>query len=96
MSRKSLLASAHTPALSHQPTWPDQHPSACASQAPQRVVRMPTVTGRTGLSRSHIYAEIRGGRFPTPVALGARAVGWLESEIDAWIARRIAASRRAT
>ena len=46
---------------------------------------MPKVKERTGLSRSTIYAKIAEGTFPRPVSLGARAVGWLESEIDAWI-----------
>lgn len=46
---------------------------------------MPKVKERTGLSRSTIYAKIAQGTFPKPVCLGARAVGWLESEIDEWI-----------
>jgi prophage regulatory protein len=28
-------------------------------------------------------------RFPQPVKLGTRAVGWVESEIQKWIKRRI-------
>ena len=33
------------------------------------------------------------GSFPQPIRLGARAVGWIESEVDAWIREQIAASR---
>ena len=33
------------------------------------------------------------GAFPNPIRLGARAVGWIESEVDAWIREQIAASR---
>jgi len=33
------------------------------------------------------------GSFPEPIALGARSVGWIESEADAWIAQRIEDSR---
>jgi prophage regulatory protein len=39
------------------------------------------------------YALLKEGQFPRPINLGARAVGWLESEIDAWIADRVQASR---
>jgi len=31
--------------------------------------------------------------FPEPISLGARSAGWIESEIDAWIAQRIEQSR---
>lgn len=37
----------------------------------------------TGLSRSSIYVRIAQGLLPTPVALGARAVGWPQDEIEA-------------
>ena len=33
------------------------------------------------------------GRFPRPVSLGSRAVGWIEAEVDEWIRERIAESR---
>ena len=60
---------------------------------PVRFLRLPEVLDRTGLSRSTIYVRLDQGRFPRPVSLGARAVGWLESEVDEWIRERIAASR---
>ena len=50
---------------------------------------------RTGLSRSTIYARIAEGAFPRPIDLGGgRAVGWIESEIDAWLQARIDSSRK--
>jgi prophage regulatory protein len=58
------------------------------------ILRLPAVKLRTGLSRSTIYLRVAQGKFPAPISLGARAVGWLESEIDDWIARRIIESRR--
>ena len=61
--------------------------------APTRVLRLPRVQARTGLARSTIYVRVAEGSFPKPVALGARAVGWIESEVDAWIRQQIAASR---
>ena len=58
-----------------------------------RFLRLPEVIARTGLSRSTIYVRLDEGRFPRPVSLGGRAVGWIESEVDEWIRERIAASR---
>ena len=60
---------------------------------PTRFVRLPEVVARTGLSRSTIYVRLAEGCFPQPVPLGARAVGWIESEVDNWIRERIAESR---
>ena len=58
-----------------------------------RFLRLPEVLARTGLSRSTIYVRLEQGRFPRPVSLGDRAVGWVESEIDEWISNRIVESR---
>ncbi len=58
---------------------------------PESFLRLPQVRARVGLSRSTIYLRMQQGEFPTPVPLGTRAVAWLESEVDAWIAARVAA-----
>lgn len=60
---------------------------------PVRFLRLPEVLVRTGLSRSTIYVRLAEGRFPRPVPLGSRAVGWIESEIEEWIRERIAEGR---
>jgi len=60
---------------------------------PERILRLPIVLDRTGLSRSTVYLRVTEGRFPRPVSLGARAVGWIEREVEEWIARQIEASR---
>ena len=57
------------------------------------ILRLPAVKERIGLSRSSVYLRIAEGNFPKPVSLGARAVGWLESDIDDWIQDRIDQSR---
>ena len=54
----------------------------------ERILRRPDVEARTGLSRSTIYEWVKRGKFPQPVALGARLVGWRESDIEAWMATR--------
>lgn len=56
---------------------------------PLSILRRNKVEARTGLSRSSIYQLMADGRFPKPIQLGKRAVGWLESSVDTWIAERI-------
>ncbi len=57
------------------------------------ILRRKQVEQRTGLSRSTIYLRIAQGTFPKTVSLGARAVGWLESEIEEWLNSRVEMSR---
>jgi len=52
-----------------------------------RVLRLPEVKVQTGKSRSAIYADIKSGRFPRPIHIGRRSVGWLQSELTAWLER---------
>ena len=59
------------------------------------ILRLPLVKARTGLSRSTIYLRIAEGLFPKPVSLGARAVGWLEADIEGWLTERVEISRAA-
>ena len=59
-----------------------------------RILRLPEVMGRTGLSRSTIYLRISESAFPKPVNLGARAVGWIEAEIQEWLQRQIETIRK--
>lgn len=61
--------------------------------ADQRVLRLRHVLTRTGLSRSTIYAWIEQGEFPRSIQLGPRAVGWLSSDIEAWLGQRVVGSR---
>lgn len=57
------------------------------------ILRLPQVKTRVGLSRSSIYLAISQGTFPRPVRLGARAVGWVAADIEAWLNARIEGSR---
>ncbi len=54
-----------------------------------KILRLPEVKDRIGLSRSTVYLRISENRFPTPISLGGRAVGWLESEIENWLEQQI-------
>jgi prophage regulatory protein len=62
-------------------------------RSPSVILRLHQVMARTGLARSTLYERIQAGAFPTQISLGARAVGWLESDVEAWIARQIDISR---
>lgn len=53
--------------------------------------RLPQVKARTGLSRSEIYRRVAAGTFPAPCKLSERASAWVQSEVDKFIAGRIAA-----
>ena len=59
----------------------------------KKILRLKEVKTRTGLGRSTIYLRIAQGSFPKSIALGERAVGWLESDLDEWINERIRQSR---
>lgn len=68
------------------------------------ILRRKQVEARTGLSRSTIYAKLRqnpkrpadyDSTFPKPVSVGAKAVGWIEAEIDAWLTAQVEKSRKA-
>ena len=61
---------------------------------PHTILRRPKVEARTGLSRSSIYQLMAEGKFPKPISIGKRAVGWLESSINAWIDARVTTSNR--
>lgn len=53
-----------------------------------RILRLNEVIQLTGLSRSSIYSFMATGNFPTPIKLGARAVGWNEAKILEWLSQR--------
>ena len=63
-----------------------------AAGAPMRVIRMPEVKQRIGLSRSKIYTLIASNDFPRKIHLGLRAIGFLSNEIDMWIEGRVLAA----
>ena len=59
-----------------------------------RILRLPEVKTLTGLQRSTIYKQVSEGKFPKPISLGDRAVGWLELELHEWLEERIEISRK--
>lgn len=69
-------------------------PVDIVGQAPTRIIRKPIVLDRVPLSDTTIWRMVRAGTFPKPINLSPGAIGWVESDVDAWIAARIAESRR--
>ena len=58
------------------------------------IIRRAEVQKRTGYPTSTLYDLMAKGRFPKPVKLSSRAVGWLETEVNDHIATLIAARDR--
>jgi len=58
-------------------------------EASIQILRLPQVCERIGLSRSMIYQMEAEQRFPPRIKIGVRAVGWIESEVQAWLAKRV-------
>lgn len=65
------------------------HSTAAADPASQdrrdtEFLRLPSVLRRTGLGRSTIYRLMADEKFPAPVKLSGRAIGWRQSDLDRW------------
>ncbi|WP_065978093.1 helix-turn-helix transcriptional regulator [Pseudoalteromonas lipolytica] len=56
----------------------------------EKIIRRTTVLENTGLSKSTLYNRLKEGVFPPPISLGARAVGWVESECEKVIQAMVA------
>lgn len=81
------------------------HPKIATTQAIQRIdaaapvdrrtaasialLRIRDVCRVTALSRSTIYQLEAQQRFPRRVRVGLRAVGWVNSEVQAWLTERM-------
>jgi len=53
-----------------------------------KIHRLSSALAITGLCRTSLYNYLKEGKFPEPVRLGARAVGWRESELAEWVQSR--------
>jgi len=55
--------------------------------APQdRILRLPEVCAKVGISRSVLYRQCAENIFPQSVKLTEKSVGWKESDVNAHIA----------
>jgi prophage regulatory protein len=57
-----------------------------------RILRLPQVLDVTGLGKTKIYELQARGSFPMRVQITDYSVGWIEEEVQAWLAKRIAIS----
>lgn len=51
-------------------------------------LRLPAVTRLTGLGRSTIYRLVAEDKFPPPVKLSSRVIGWHQADLERWSAAR--------
>jgi prophage regulatory protein len=76
------------------------HPHDSAATAPfalppgEKLLRLPAVLELTGRGRTAVLDDVKAGRFPKPIKVGAASM-FLLSEVQAWIADRIRESRGA-
>lgn len=56
----------------------------------ERLIRIDEVKRLTGISTATLYRKISAREFPRPVRLGVVARAWPLSEVQSWIAGRIA------
>jgi prophage regulatory protein len=54
----------------------------------ERILRQPEVEARVGLSRTTLWRLEKSGDFPLRRRVLSNTIGWLESEVDEWIAGR--------
>ncbi|AXH64442.1 helix-turn-helix transcriptional regulator [Providencia hangzhouensis] len=59
----------------------------------ENLIRLPEVMRRTGYGKAWIYRLIETGQFPKSVKIGTRSIAFVESEVDEWVANKIAESR---
>ncbi|MGL5289311.1 MAG: helix-turn-helix transcriptional regulator [Aeromonas sp.] len=64
-----------------------------ATAPEMRFIRMKEVCAKVGLAKSTLWELVARGQFPQKVYLGERTIAFIESEVDAWMAERIAARR---
>jgi prophage regulatory protein len=58
------------------------------SSTSRRILRMREVRRRVSLAPATLWRNIAKKKFPSPVRLSGRAVGWYEHEIEEWLASR--------
>jgi prophage regulatory protein len=78
-----------------QPTEIAEFATQAWAERKESLIRFREVQARTGLSRSHLYALIASKQFPSSIPLMGTSRCFIESEVSAWIAERIAAARQA-
>jgi prophage regulatory protein len=84
----SFLKQSHS--VKAESEAPSESSVPASSTAPIHILRLTQVIERTGLKKTKIYELQSEGQFPMRVKITAHAVGWIEHEVQAWLAERIA------
>ena len=97
VKRKGSLASTLAARGFHQQPRARRETSDPVDKRPEqsgpiRILRLAQVLDVTGLGKTKIYELQSEGRFPMRVQITDHAVGWVEDEVQAWLAKRIATS----
>lgn len=75
-----------------QQSPPTSHNDPAVQRGPLRILRLAQVLDVTGLGKTKIYELQSEGSFPMRIQITDHSVGWVEAEVQAWLAQRIAAS----
>ena len=79
-----VVAGSHREPVIAKPAWPSERPG----------IRLLDHRGleEKGIrySKAQLWRLVKAGTFPRPIRLGAARSAWVEGEVDAWIAERIA------
>ena len=69
------------------------HPRPVLADPDPKLIQLPQLCQRVGLSRTTIYRLIRAGTFPKPIKIATTSV-WATRLVDAWVEAQIAASEQ--
>jgi len=54
----------------------------------ETILRKRAVLALTGMGATWLHMEVKAKRFPQPVQIGQRAIGWKKSEVEQWLKSR--------
>src|SRR5207253_6731831 len=72
--------------LSDKATESSRRDPTTVRERPIRMLRLAQVIDMTGLGKTKTYELQAGGEFPMRVKITAHSVGWIEDEVQAWLA----------
>jgi prophage regulatory protein len=61
-------------------------------QAVDQILRPREVIKITGLGRTTIWRGVKAGTFPRPIRLTSSTIGWCQTDLAHWLAKRRAAA----
>lgn len=84
------------PAASASPSAVAPEPTGVSARRPadERLLRMRDVVALVGMGKSEVYKRVTLGTFPAPVVVAPHVSRWVASEVQQWIAERVASCPR--